>query len=115
MELPTIAEQVARCALWPDRFPQEQWSVYKSAIVEARHRRLHFAVGGGLAAMAYAGQWRNTKDIDLYILPGERDEMIRVLEAVGLQDYYDQQPYDREWIYRSLPERHNCGHHLGHG
>lgn len=101
---PTIREQVARCAVWPERFPPEQWAIYKAVLAEARRRGLHFAVGGGLAAMAYAGQWRNTKDIDLYTFPGEREDMIRVVKAVGLEDYYDQQPYDRKWIYRSYKD-----------
>jgi hypothetical protein len=104
MALSAIEEQVARCAQWPERCQPEQWSIYKAVISEARRRGLHFAVGGGLAAMAYAGQWRNTKDIDLYTFPGDREEMIRLLEALGLKDYYDQQPYDRNWIFRSHQE-----------
>lgn len=86
---------------WPKRFPPEQWSIYKRVLAEARARDLPFAVGGGLAAMAYAGQWRNTKDIDLYVLPSDRDAMIRLVTDLGLEDLYDQQPYDRNWIYRS--------------
>ncbi len=54
--------------------------------------------------MAYAGQWRNTKDIDLYILPAERDRMIQVVTDLGLGDYYEKQSYDRKWIYRSYKE-----------
>lgn len=104
MALPTIQQQVARCAAWPERFPQQQWSIYKNVIAEASQRGLHFAVGGGLAAMAYAGQWRNTKDIDLYTLPADRLEMIHVVETVGLQDYFEREPYDRNWIYRSYQD-----------
>lgn len=101
MATPTTHEQLARCATWPERFPQEQWAIYKTVIAEARKRRLRFAVGGGLAAMVYAGQWRNTKDIDLYIPARERDDMIRTVNELGLEDYYAVQPYDRKWIYRS--------------
>ncbi len=104
MRTQTIQQRVARCALWPERFPPEQWSLYKKVILEAQNRGLRFAVGGGLAAMAYAGQWRNTKDIDLYILPRERDDMIRVVTDLGLGDYYEKQSYDRKWIYRSYRE-----------
>ena len=71
---------------------------------EARNRNLQFAVGGGLAAMTYAGQWRNTKDIDLYVLPRDREEMIGVVTALGLEDYYEKQAYDRKWIYRSYKD-----------
>ena len=51
--------------------------------------------------MVYACQWRNTKDIDLYIPERERDRMIRLVQELGLDDYYDVLPYDRKWIYRS--------------
>jgi hypothetical protein len=101
---PLLQEQIARCASWPQRFPPEQWSVYKQVMQEACHRNVRFAVGGGLAAMTYAGQWRNTKDIDLYVLPGDREVMIAISEAVGLDDYYEKQPYDRSWIYRSYKD-----------
>lgn len=54
--------------------------------------------------MTYAGQWRNTKDIDLYVLPRDKDEMIAIVTALGLKDYYEQQAYDRAWIYRSYTD-----------
>ncbi|MBV9295991.1 MAG: nucleotidyltransferase [Acidobacteriaceae bacterium] len=101
MATETIEERLARCSSWPERFPREQWEVYKSVIAEARKRGLNFAVGGGLAAMVYAGQWRNTKDIDLYVPAREREEMIRAVTDLGLDDYYAVQAYDRNWIYRS--------------
>lgn len=96
------------------RLPPEQSSIYKRVIGEARKRNVRFAVGGGLAAMIYAGQWRNTKDIDLYVLPRDREAMIGMLTDLGLEDYYEQHPYDRNWIYRSYKDD-DCGHNLGHG
>lgn len=104
MSILTIQQQVERCADWPQRFPPEQWTIYERVIVEAQKRHLTFAVGGGLAAMTYAGQWRNTKDIDLYILPRDREAMIRLVTELGLDDLYDKQAYDRGWIYRSYKE-----------
>jgi hypothetical protein len=97
----SLEEQVARCASWPQRFAEEQWRIYKQVLSEARKRNLRFAVGGGLAAMTYAGQWRDTKDIDLYVMPRDRDKMVALVTEAGLRDYYDVEPYDRAWIYRS--------------
>jgi hypothetical protein len=65
---------------------------------------LEFSIGGGFATMTYTGRWRDTKDIDLYIIQRDKYEMIRVLTDSGLEDYYDQQPYERHWIYRSYKE-----------
>lgn len=101
MSLENIRRQVASHASWVDHFEPEQWSIYKRVISEAHKRGVRFAIGGGLAAMTYAGQWRDTKDIDLYILKRDRDELIDIVTSSGLQDYYDQKPYDRNWIYRS--------------
>ncbi|MBV8572866.1 MAG: hypothetical protein JO319_19760 [Acidobacteriaceae bacterium] len=98
---PLICQRVQRCRLWPELLPAEQWSVYKAVIVEAYARDITFAVGGGLSAMTYAGQWRNTKDIDLYVAPAQRERLIGVLRDLRLRDYYEKQAYDRSWIYRS--------------
>jgi hypothetical protein len=49
----------------------------------------------------YTDRWRPTKDLDLYVLPRDRDRMIAAISAVGLKDYYEVLPYDRGWIYRS--------------
>jgi hypothetical protein len=95
-----IEAQIARCASWPQRFRPEEWLLYKTVIHETRIRTVPFAIGGGLAAMTYAGQWRNTKDLDLYILSRDREGMIRVLTHLGFEDYYEKLPYDRKWIYR---------------
>ena len=96
-----LDERLALCARWPGRFPPEQWAMYKAVIGEAQARKLRFAIGGGLAAATYAGQWRDTKDIDLYIRKQDRDEVITMLTELGLEDYFDQKAYDRNWIYRS--------------
>jgi Nucleotidyl transferase of unknown function (DUF2204) len=99
-----IKHQLARSASWLHHLPPEQWSLYKTVIARARFRGLHFAVGGGFATMTYTGQWRDTKDIDLVIMERDKDEMISILADCGLADYYDQQPYERHWIYRSYKD-----------
>jgi hypothetical protein len=86
---------------WSELIPLEQWKVYSRVIERANAERIPFALGGGLAFSHYAERWRNTKDIDLYVMPGYRDRMIRVVEETGLKDYYDLLPYDRQWIFRS--------------
>lgn len=99
---PVVEAQASATATWPQRFRPEEWSLYKRVLHAARLSGTPFAVGGGLAAMTYAGQWRNTKDLDLYILPADREKMIRLLGDLGFTDYYEKQPYDRKWIYRGF-------------
>jgi Uncharacterised nucleotidyltransferase len=89
---------------WPDIIPAGQWANYRSAIEVARSAGLNFLLGGGFALATYTGRWRNTKDIDFYILPRDREAMIAALSSIGFVDYYDQRPYDPGWIYRSTRE-----------
>jgi hypothetical protein len=81
--------------------PERQWRVYRSVIEGAQKLGIPFALGGAFAVATYTGYWRNTKDLDLYVLPQYRERMIHVTKAIGLQDYYEEKPYDRWWIYRS--------------
>jgi hypothetical protein len=86
---------------WVQEVPDEQWPVYQRVIAAVKAQALPFALGGAFALAAYTGTWRNTKDLDLYILPRDRDTMVELLTHAGLADYYDQEAYDRAWIYRS--------------
>lgn len=86
---------------WTEAIPDDQWSVYQKVIAAARAQGLHFALGGAFAVATYTGRWRNTKDLDFYVLPQDREAMIAAVTSTGMQDYYDQLPYDRSWIYRA--------------
>ena len=86
---------------WADQIPLEQWSVYERAIAAVRTSGLPFVLGGACALATYTGHWRNTKDLDLYVLPHDRDAIIAALSRAGLTDYYDEEAYDRGWIYRA--------------
>jgi hypothetical protein len=86
----------------PEVFGAEDWEIYRRVMGEARARGIPFALGGAFAYASYTGNWRNTKDLDIYVLPEDRERMIAVLSACGLADYYETRPYDRCWIYRSF-------------
>jgi hypothetical protein len=86
----------------PDRMSDEQWRLYRRVMSACNKAGLPFAVGGGLAVGVYTGLWRETKDIDFYVLPKHREKIKQILTENGLIDYFDQLPYDRAWIYRSV-------------
>ena len=86
---------------WAEHIPERQWRIYSSVIEGAQELGIPFALGGAFAVATYTGHWRNTKDLDLYVLPQHRQRMIQVIHKVGLRDYYDDKPYDRWWIYRA--------------
>ena len=87
-------------APWEMSISEEQWNVYRCVLVEAGKIGQDFALGGAFALATHTGCLRNTKDLDIYVLPGERQRMVEVLTRCGLEDYYSRLPYDRGWIYR---------------
>jgi hypothetical protein len=91
---------IEKQAPWSDAIPDEQWQVYQKVITEARRRNIEFSLGGAFAVATYTGRWRNTKDLDFYVLPEKREEMVASIYEAGLQDYFDVLPYDRNWIFR---------------
>ena len=86
---------------WSHLIPMEQWSVYEKTLKLAYQRDIPFAVGGGIAFSHYASRWRNTKDLDVYVLPDDRQAMIQITRDAGLVDYFNVHDYDRGWIFRS--------------
>jgi putative nucleotidyltransferase-like protein len=89
---------------WSTLIPDEQWAIYDCVIREAKRLQIRFALGGAFALAMHTGCWRNTKDLDLYVLPEDRERMIECLASCGLTDYYENVPYDRWWIYRGTKE-----------
>lgn len=87
---------------WAAAILEEEWSLYRSAMEAVRAEKVPLILGGGFALAAYTGRWRDTKDIDFYIVPGDREKAVDALVQAGFKDYYEQRPYDRNWIHRSI-------------
>lgn len=86
---------------WTTQIPDDQWSVYDRALRALTNQNVEFALAGAFALAHYTGSWRNTKDLDLYIVPQDASKAMYALHVAGLADYYQVLPYDREWIHRS--------------
>lgn len=78
----------------------EEWLHYADVVRQALAEGLPFAFGGALAMAATSPRRRSTKDVDLFVVESDRDAFLKILDAHGFQDYFDEQPYDRSWIYR---------------
>jgi hypothetical protein len=96
-----IREEERFMSFWVKEIPDDQWQVYRRVIEQAERRGITYALGGAFSVAVYTGRWRNTKDLDFYVLPEEREAMIAATASAGLTDYFDILPYDRKWIYRS--------------
>src|SRR5579862_5350888 len=86
---------------WVTAVTDEQWATYRDAIHALRESGIRFLLGGGFALATYVGRWRNTKDIDFYIMHEDREKAVAALAQAGFTDLFDRMPYDRKWIYRS--------------
>jgi hypothetical protein len=58
---------------------------YQTALRVMNDAGLPFLVGGAYALARYSGITRHTKDLDLFILPRDRDAALAALECAGFQ------------------------------
>ncbi len=100
----TFHPRTRQLTAWSRFIPDEEWRLYRQVIDAAAVQNIPFAVGGAFAVATYTGYWRDTKDLDLYVLPEHRDEMIHLLGSLGFTDYFAKLPYDRWWIYRGTKD-----------
>jgi hypothetical protein len=93
--------RTVRHTAWTEQIPDEEWAIYQSAIEVLRSTGKRFMLAGAFSLACYTGRWRNTKDLDFYVLPQDRGPIIDALTKAGFVDYYDRLPYVRHWIYRA--------------
>lgn len=90
---------------WSHLIPDNEWALYRKVLDGMLDQKIPFALGGGFAFSFHALRWRDTKDIDLYVLPRDRERTIEIVESAGFRDLHGEKPYDRAWIYRGTRER----------
>ena len=98
-----------------DAVTDEQWSTYREAIQALRAAGMRFLLGGGFALATYVGRWRNTKDIDFYIMQQDRDKAVEALSKAGFEDYFSATAVRSQMDLSQHARRRDCGHHLGDG
>lgn len=86
---------------WSNIITEEQWRIYRQAIRATRKTKARFLLGGAFSLAGYTGRCRNTKDLDFFVLPSDKDKIVDALTKAGFDDYYSTMPYDRGWIYRA--------------
>ncbi|MDX1953776.1 MAG: nucleotidyltransferase family protein [Verrucomicrobiota bacterium] len=89
---------------WGEIIPDTEWSVYQRAIQLFRDLKVPFVLGGAFGLAGYTGRWRNTKDMDFFLRPSDKDKVVDALTKEGFEDYYTRLPYDRGWIYRAVDD-----------
>src|SRR5947207_12567783 len=90
MDIPLPAAPIA-----PDASTQQ---FYVDALKELDAEGIPYVVGGGYAMAHYTGIARNTKDLDIFIRPGDRDHCLRILADAG----YKTEFFYPFWISKAL-------------
>jgi hypothetical protein len=110
-----------------DEFPQETAAFYQAVMLALNEAELPFLVGGAFALGHYAGIFRHTKDLDLFVRKEHVDAMLEILGDYGYrgqmmssvwlakarcgEDFIDLifnsgnglSPVDDTWFDRALP------------
>ena len=81
-------------------FTEHETRLFRAAMEALNREGVPFMLAGAFGLLHYTGMWRGTKDLDALILPQHRDRAVRAICDAGLHDMYDDEPYDREWIFR---------------
>jgi hypothetical protein len=97
MEAPSKEETMAI----NDPMDADQIALTREVLTAVDRLGVPYVLGGAFAVSRHGGPWRNTKDVDLFVPPEDRQPVIDCLTRLGFSDYYSVWPYDREWIYRA--------------
>ncbi len=84
-----------------DLFASQERDLYIEALDALCDSGVPFMVGGAFAVHHYTGWWRNTHDIDVYVVQDDVKAAAEALHCVGFVDIGEQAFGDREWIYHS--------------
>jgi hypothetical protein len=89
---------------WAAIVPESEWAVYLKALKAVRPLGWPFMIGGAFGLACHTGRWRNTKDLDLFVMPDHHEAFVDALLKIGFIDYYETLAYDRGWIFRAIYE-----------
>ncbi len=66
-------------------FGTEEDEVYGEVLDTLNRAGIRYMLGGTVALNAYTGIWRETKDLDVFVLESEVTQVLETLEAAGFQ------------------------------
>lgn len=81
--------------------PRKQRYWFEKAMRALQQEGVPFVVAGAFGLYHHTGFWRGTKDHDVLVLPEHREIAIEAVCHAGMRDYFEEEPYDRDWIFRS--------------
>ncbi|MHB9035635.1 MAG: nucleotidyltransferase [Armatimonadota bacterium] len=85
-------------------FENHDREMYMPALTVLNESGIDYMLGGAFALYHYTQWWRNTHDVDVYLVQDDVPKACRVLEMAGFEDIGEQAEGDRDWIYHSRRE-----------
>lgn len=79
------------------RLPAAQSQVYREALVALNNSGVQYAVGAAFARYVYTSIWRQTKDLDVFILPEDLRPAMDALEKAG----FSTEIKDKSWLAKA--------------
>ncbi|MCX6344209.1 MAG: nucleotidyltransferase [Armatimonadetes bacterium] len=83
------------------RLSIENEALYIKALTALRDAGVNYMLGGALAVYYYTNWWRNTHDVDVYVVHEDLDLAMDALARAGFHDLGEQAVGDSEWIYHA--------------
>lgn len=93
-----------RDAPWSTLIPDDQWEVFRRGTRAIQQAGVTALLGGAMALATYTRHWRSTKDVDVIVLPRDRENVVTAIREAGFDDYFTREPYDRSWIFRGFKD-----------
>lgn len=75
---------------------------FRRALHALEREGVRFMMAGAFGLCHHTGLWRGTKDMDVLVLPEDREIAIEALCGAGFRDLFPDAPYDRDWIFRGV-------------
>lgn len=84
-----------------DLFEAKDREIYIEALAALDDAGVDFMLGGAFAVYSYTNWWRNTHDVDVYVIKEDVPAAIDALDLAGFVDLGEQAKDDRKWIYHA--------------
>jgi hypothetical protein len=90
------------CTSDPPTFPPEQEQLFRDVLRFMNERGIPYAVSGTFALHEHTGIWRQTKDMDLFVTPGDMRRALELFKAAGYETWVK----DPVWLGKVVRGKH---------
>ena len=90
------------CTSEPPTFPSEQVQLFRDVLLFMNEKGVPYVVSGTFALHEHTGIWRQTKDMDLFVTPGDMRRALELFKAAGYETWVK----DPVWLGKVVGGKH---------